>query len=154
MSINNHPWIVNKGINWTCSNILRETLKQRYVPLEEEDEEVKNESDTMAILARTALCVEWWLERRRKWRHINIVTALATGRGWQAKRPQCFFSIPFILFALLPLPREGPALSSLDSCYPRDLGTRDCDSGQTRPILGLAVTFRHTKINYTHSYKS
>lgn len=59
-----------------------------------EDEEVRHDG-----YLRTALCVEWWLERRRKWRHINIVTAVATGRGWQAKRPQCFFSIPLILFA-------------------------------------------------------
>lgn len=59
-----------------------------------EDEEVRHDG-----YLRTALCVERWLERRRKWRHINIVTAVATGRGWQAKRPQCFFSIPLILFA-------------------------------------------------------
>lgn len=99
-----------------------------------EDEEVRHDG-----YLRTALCVERWLERRRKWRHINIVTAVATGRGWQAKRPQCFFSIPLILFArrsFLSLEKGPPFRPSTP--VTRELGTRDCDSGQSS-ILGLAV---------------
>lgn len=152
----------NAKQNWTSANIARETLKQSYVFLWRRK---KKRSDAMVILARTALCVEWWLERRRKWRHINIVTALATGRGWQAKRPpHCFFPIPLILFARLianPAAPFFPSNKGPPFCpstpVTQEIRTRDCNSGRTRPqssILGLAVSlFARTRINYTQLMK-
>lgn len=149
----------NAKQNWTSANIARETLKQSYVLLWRRK---KKRSDAMVILARTALCVEWWLERRRKWRHINIVTALATGRGWQAKRPpHCFFPIPLILFARLianpaasffPRTRARPFVPRLLLLQRSELETAiPVERGHNRPSLASRFHFSRARGSITRS---